>query len=149
LQIIQLLLGEHAVLLTACEHLERVSAHLELEPLFEVARMVESLMVQHAVNEDELVFDALPPQAAGVEDALRSMRQDHDHIRAGFEQLYECTSVAEARRHLAKVFEHSRDHFAIEERVMFALAARTLGGKRLEELGAEWARRRHLAPTTL
>ena len=147
--IIQLLLGEHAVLTSAYDYLERVDAQLPLDQLFDLVRLVESLIAQHAILEDELLFDALPLQAAGIEDALRAMRREHQHIHESFSHVYDAPSLTEARIRLTSVFELLRDHFALEERVMFPLAGRTLGPRRCEELAATWSRRRHLASATL
>jgi hemerythrin-like domain-containing protein len=48
---------------------------------------------------------------------------------------------------LRRLIEHTREHFAVEERVLFGLAKELLGTERLAELGEEFARRRGLSRT--
>jgi hemerythrin-like domain-containing protein len=149
MRVTHLILGEHAVLMTAFQYLEQAAADRELAPLFEMTRLVEALMRHHAVNEDELLFDAMPLQAGGVEDALIAMRKEHESLREYFAQIYESERIADARARLTRLLEYCRDHFALEERVMIPLAEATLGEARLNDLGAEWARRRQIAKATL
>lgn len=149
MQVTDLILGEHGSLLTAFHYLEQVSADRELVPLLETARLVEDMLMHHAVNEDELLFDAMPLQARGVEDALRAMRREHESVREQFARLYESETISVARGRLSKLLDYCRDHFALEERVMIPLAEKTLGAERLAELGEQWARRRLIARATL
>ena len=149
MNIVDMLLGEHAVLLSAYAYLEKLCASGELKEILEAVRATEALMAQHAVFEDELLFDELPLQSGGVEDALKAMRREHDSLPEVFAAIYDAPNLADARRALGRLIEFSREHFSLEEHCMFPLAAKMLGPERLEELGKSWARRRQLASATL
>jgi hemerythrin-like domain-containing protein len=144
-----MLLGEHAVVLSALDYVERNAAHWSLEQLLEASKMLKAILQQHASFEDSLLFDHLPQQSASVEDVLRAMRRDHDSIRDAYLKLQEAETATLARSQIVALFEKTREHFALEERMMFPLAERVMGAEKIEELGRELARRRALASATL
>lgn len=145
--IVILLTGEHAAILAYFRALEQRLPSMSIEEIRNAAEWLEFLMRNHAVDEDSLLFNALPSQHRGVGDALEAMHQEHEEQRRLLEGMHEVTETALARAQLRKVIEVTREHFAVEERVLFGLARDVLGAARLGELGCEFCRRRGIACT--
>lgn len=146
MNLVHLLQGEHASIRTAFDHSEKAVPSWSLSQLREGAALLESLLAAHSAAEDQLLFDALPPKHEGVRSTLEAMRDEHDRIAAAFREIHAQKSVVESRRLLLRLVAHVREHFAIEERVLFNLADETLGDAQLDVLGREFARRRGLSP---
>jgi hypothetical protein len=144
MNLVNLLQGEHAGIRTAFDHTEKAAPAWTLSQLREGASLLESLLLAHSAAEDQLLFDSLPPKHEGVRTTLAAMRDEHDRIAAAFRQIHAEKSILESRRLLLRLIAHIRDHFAVEERVLFGLAQDTLGDAQLEVLGSEYARRRGL-----
>jgi hemerythrin-like domain-containing protein len=136
------LLGEHAAVLTLFEHLEQSVAHMDLERLHETGALVERVVMVHSIAEDRCLFDAVSATEGGLRDALLAMRSEHKQLAHEFDQLRATVNAAAARGRLMSIFEGAREHFGVEERVLFPLAARQIGPAKLEELGAAWKRQR-------
>ena len=147
LDLVALLTGEHAAILALFRGLENRLPSMRLEEMRHAAEWVEHLMRSHAVDEDTLLFGALPAGQRGVGDTLEAMQHEHEEQRALLEGLHEIAEPALARARLRKVIEVTREHFAVEERVLFGLARDILGAARLAELGCEFCRRRGIACT--
>lgn len=143
--LVTLLLGEHAAILGLFRGLEQRLASMTLDETRNAALLLEHLMRNHAVDEDTLLFGALPAAQRGVGDTLEAMQQEHEQQRVLLEAAHEAPDVATARSRMRKVIEISREHFAVEERVLFGLARELLGAARLSELGREFCRRRGIA----
>jgi hemerythrin-like domain-containing protein len=144
MNLVNLLQGEHASIRTAFDHVEKAAPMWSLSQIREGAAMLETLLMAHSTAEDRLLFDALPPKHEGVRSTLKAMREEHDRINGAFLEIREQKSIAESRRLLLRLVGHVREHFAVEERVLFSLAGETLGDAQLEVLGREYARRRGL-----
>jgi hemerythrin-like domain-containing protein len=144
MNLVHLLQGEHASIRTAFDHIEKAAPSWNFSQLREGAGILESLLLAHSTVEDQLLFDAIPPKHEGVRCALEAMRDEHNRIASAFRQIHTEKSVAESRRLLLRLVAHIREHFAVEERVLFGLAEQTLGDPQLEVLGLEFARRRGL-----
>jgi hemerythrin-like domain-containing protein len=136
------LMGEHAAMLTLFEHLEQNAAHMDLQRLHETGALLERVVMVHSVAEDRFLFDAVPAAEGGLNDALLAMRAEHKQLAREFDQLRATASKAAARGCLQRVFESVREHFEVEERALFPLAARRISREKLEELGSAWKRRR-------
>jgi hemerythrin-like domain-containing protein len=136
------LMGEHAVMLTLFEHLEQNAAHMDLQRLHEAGALLERVVMVHSIAEDGFLFDAVPAAEGGLRDALLAMRAEHKQLVLELDQLRATTNEAAARGGLQRVFESVREHFEVEERVLFPLAARQISREKLEELGSAWKRRR-------
>jgi hemerythrin-like domain-containing protein len=145
MNIVDALLGEHAALLTLLNHVERHAPAWGLRTVKEAGLLLESMIGTHSLLEDRLLFDALPAVEGGVGEVLESMRGEHLAIARHLEELRAATAEAAARRLLARVVELSREHFEVEERVLFSIAAQKLGPAAMEQLGRDWAARRGLA----
>ncbi|MDX2151795.1 MAG: hemerythrin domain-containing protein [Bryobacteraceae bacterium] len=145
MNIIDALLGEHAALLTVFDHIQKFSSGWDLGHLRETGSLLESLILTHAYLEDELLFDMIPEVHPGLAETLQAMHQEHRELRGLLRHLQEAENVREARGLLKHAMELAREHFAVEERVLFGLAGEVLGEDRLAALGQEWAERRHLS----
>ena len=145
MNIIDALLGEHAALLTVFDHIQKFQAGWELPQFHESSLLLESLLATHAILEDELLFDPITGDRGRFADTLRLMREEHDELRRLVGDLKHAETVPEARRLLNRLIEVTREHFAVEERVLFGMAAEAIGPARLQKLGDEWAVRRQLS----
>ena len=145
MNIIDALIGEHAALLTVLEHIEKFQAGWQLQQYHEACSLLESLLATHAVLEDELLFDPITPQSGHFATTLQTMNEDHHELRHLVGDLKYSETLPDARRLMNRLIEVTREHFAIEERVLFGLAAAILGAEKLQRLGDEWAARRHLS----
>ena len=144
MNLIDLLLGEHAVLRTTLDHYEKALPSWTLSQMKEAGRLLESLLMTHGILEDELLFDILPVQQEGVRTTLQAMREEHQQQRRLLEGLRGEVTIVGARRALRELCEQVEEHFSIEERVLFGVAAEKLGEDRLGALAREWTRRRGL-----
>ena len=136
------LLGEHAAILTLFEHLERSVAHMDLAQLQESGTMLERVLMAHSVNEDRYLFDALAPVQGGLQETLEAMRDEHVQMAQELGLLRDCENEVAARGCLSRLIDLTREHFEVEERVLFLLVARHLGSEQLEQLGEGWKRQR-------
>mgnify|MGYP005809852663 CR=1 FL=1 len=145
MNIIDALIGEHAALLTVLDHVEKFQVGWELRQYHEACDLLESLLATHASLEDELLFDPITPESGRLAEALNTTSDEHDELRLLVTDLKHAETVPEARRLLNRLVEVTREHFALEERVLFGLAAGVIGPGRLQRLGEEWALRRRLS----
>lgn len=145
MNIIDALLGEHAALLTVFDHVQRFQSGWQLPQFGETCLLLESLLATHAILEDELLFDPITPDRGRFAETLRLMREEHDELRRLVGDLKHADTVPDSRRLLNRLIEVAREHFAVEERVLFSMAAEVIGAPRLQKLGEEWALRRHLS----
>ncbi len=143
--VVTLLLGEHAAILSLFRGLEKRLPTMSLEEIRHAAEWVECLMRSHAVEEDMLLFCALPRAQRGVSDTLEAMENEHEQQRRLLEGMHEETDAALARAQMRQLIEVTREHFAVEERVLFGLARDILGVEKLTELGREFCRRGGIA----
>jgi hemerythrin-like domain-containing protein len=115
---------------------------MELAQLQAAGALLERVLMTHAVTEDRYLFDALAPGQSGFHEVLDAMRDEHIQMAQELGKLRECENEAAARGCLARLIDVTREHFEIEERVLFSLAAKRLSGEQLEQLGAGWKRHR-------
>lgn len=144
LDLIDLLLGEHGAMLALMRHIETRLGAMSLAELKLTGEALESLLMSHAIEEDQLLFHALPEERTGVRETLDAMFAEHNEQRQMLEELRALTEPARARSLLLRLIELTREHFAVEERVLFGLAKSVLSDDRLGQLGREYARRRGL-----
>ncbi len=136
------LLGEHAAMFTLFEHLEQGAARMDLERLHEAALLLERMVMTHSIAEDRYLFDAVPERSGGLHDALMAMRAEHKQLAREFDDLRAIDNEATARGCLQRVMDTLREHFEVEERVLFQAVAKQLSHEKLEELGSAWKRNR-------
>jgi hemerythrin-like domain-containing protein len=96
----------------------------------------------HAVEEDQLLFGSLGEPEPQLKSALDAMYGEHEQMRRMLEELRLARRAEPARALLRRLMELAREHFAVEERVLFGLVRERLGEARLRELGRAYARRR-------
>jgi len=145
MNIIDALLGEHAALLTVFDHLQKFHQGWTIAQHLEASSLLEALLAQHAMLEDELIFDPLLAKGGRFGETLDVMRVEHEELRCLVADLKHAETAPDAGRVLRRLIDVTREHFAVEERVLFQMAAQKLGERRLQALGAEWALRRHLS----
>ncbi len=145
LDVIDLLLGEHGCMLSLFRHIEMRLPNMSLDEIHAAGEALESLLMAHALEEDQLVFHALRVEQNGVKETLAAMAGEHNEQRRMLEELREQTEVVRARGQLGRLMELTREHFAVEERILFGLAKVVLDEDRRSELGQEYARRRGLS----
>jgi hemerythrin-like domain-containing protein len=134
--------GEHAIIRVLLAGVDRQahegSGSLQMRVAFS---LLEEALASHAAIEDALLFDRLLTTHLGIASALESMNEDHRSIRNQISELTIAPNEVFRTRYRAFA-ERVMEHFAIEERVLFPLAAELVSPEELEDLGAEWARRR-------
>ena len=145
--LIDLLLGEHGCILALMQHEERRLPSMSLRELKDCGAALEAVLQAHAVEEDQLLFGALAELPAGVRVTLEAMYGEHQEMRRLLEDLKQQRQALRARSLLARLIELAREHFAVEERVLFGLVREWLSQDRLQELGREYGRRRGLQLT--
>ena len=145
LDLIDLLLGEHGCLLSLFRHVEVRLPNMNLREIQASGETLEALLMAHAIEEDQLLFHSLPVEQVGVREALDAMFGEHNEQRAMLEELRDHTEEPRARGLLMRLIEMTREHFAVEERILFGLAKQVLSDERRSELGNEYARRRGLS----
>lgn len=129
-------------MLTLFEHLEQGIAHMDLQRLHEAGAVAERIVMVHSSAEDKHLFDALPSAEGGLKESLSAMQSEHKQLAYEFDQLRATVKEAAARGCLQRILENVREHFGVEERVLFPVLARQIGREKLEELGSAWKRRR-------
>lgn len=135
MNIIDALLGEHAMLYTLFEFIEdRAAAGDDVDTL---ANLLETALLAHASVEDNILFPALE-EHLGPHGPLAVMRADHHDLEVG------ATRVRTAA-HLEGLMEAAREHFAKEEQVLFPAARQVFGADQLADLGRRWATDRGVA----
>lgn len=147
LDLIELLLGEHAAILALFRNLEQRLPSMGLKEMQGAGYTVEALLMAHAIEEDALLFHSLPEKRPSVRETLDAMFGEHNEQRKLMEELRVAKTTLAVRKVLRQVMELTREHFAVEERVLFELARKLLGKRKLGELGGEFARRRGLSTT--
>lgn len=145
LDLIDLLLGEHGCILSLFRHVEMRLPSMNLREIQASGETVEAVLMAHAIEEDHLLFHALPVEHPGVQETLRAMFGEHNELRAMLGELREHTEEPRARGLLLRVIDLTREHFAVEDRILFGLAKQVLSEDRRSELGNEFARRRGLS----
>lgn len=145
MNIIDALMGEHAALTTVFDHMRKYQSSWDLGRYHEAGELLSSLLATHAILEDELLFDPIMTGEGRLGQTLRIMRHEHDELRHLVSGLFQTTEVIGARSVLDHLIEVTREHFALEERILFGMAAEVLGPDRLRQIGDEWALRRQLS----
>lgn len=140
--LIDLLLGEHGCILALMQHQVRRLARMSLRELRDCAAAPEAVLQAHAVEEDQLLSGSLGQLPAAVRATLEAMYDEHQQMRALLEQLQNQRHAVRARGLLQRLMELARDHFAVEERILFGLVRQWVGGQRIRRLGLQYARRR-------
>jgi iron-sulfur cluster repair protein YtfE (RIC family) len=146
MQITKGLLGEHAVFYVQFDYLEEKGLAADGPiPLHSQLELLGSALSAHAQLEDELLFTRLEP-CLGPAGPLAVMRTEHEQLEQALASAQESRELAEVGDWTVYIVRLAREHFAKEERILFPMAEQVLGADVLDQLGAEWARLRGLAP---
>ncbi len=141
MKITDALKGEHAVFYAQFDSLEQASADESLPDVRAQGALLAAGLIPHAQIEDGLLFTALEQQL-GADGPTTAFRAEHDEVEAALSRLPTTQSLEEARELIQEAVHAAREHFAKEEQMLFPMAEQLLDASTLEELGAEWARRR-------
>lgn len=133
--------GEHAVLRLLLTGVSRQIHEHKGRDLQAAFALLEDSLASHARIEDELLFDRLLTTHLGIASALEAMCEDHRAIRRELGALKGLPASAFRERY-GRFSEQVFEHFAIEERVLFPLAATHVAAEELTRFGEEWARLR-------
>lgn len=144
MNLIDALLGEHAVIRDLIAEVSMLREHLSAETIHVTATLLQVAIGRHSALEDDLLFDRLQISSLGATAALRSMREEHDDIRTELAALEYATDGTFASR-MERLAKRVTEHFETEERILFALASSNLTTEQLAECSALYARRRRLA----
>jgi hemerythrin-like domain-containing protein len=146
MDIIDGLVGEHAVLLTLIDQIEQLSLHTpNLDELKRAVSLFGVPLRQHADIEDNVLFPAVDTQL----DLAISCHQEHREIYAINRQFQRCASLVEGRTLLLEALARERKHFLREETELFPLIRKVLKKEQLDSLGRIWAQKRKIQLTAL
>ncbi len=141
MKITDALIAEHRIYLTVFEQIERVLPSLTTPAeLRTMAAIVEGVLSGHAARETNLAYLALDHVLADKEQ-LDRMHQEHTEIDSRLHKVASANTCAEGRRLLQAALASSREHFRLEERVIFPLLERVLKLETLVDLGKPWTER--------
>lgn len=140
--LIDLLSGEHGCILALARSMESRLAGMGLAELKGCGAALEAVLQAHAVEEDHLLFGSLDSVPVALKSALEAMYGEHEEMRRILGELPRVRRAGQARLMLRRLIELVREHFAVEERILFGLVRERLSEERLRELGRQYARRR-------
>jgi hemerythrin-like domain-containing protein len=141
MSITEALVTEHGVFFSLFGQIERVLPKLEtLAEVKVLTSLVEGLLQDHGETETNLAYHALDHVLADRGE-LDHMYRDHQEIDAGLKRALAAGDPAEARRLLEAALRASREHFRLEERLVFPLIEKVLQRETLGELGRAWTER--------
>jgi hemerythrin-like domain-containing protein len=145
MKITDALVAEHTIFLAVFDQIERVLPSLTTQTeVRTMACVIEGLLKEHAARENSLAYLALDHVLA-EQGQLNRMHQDHHEIDTRLKQAQEAKTCAEARRLVKASLMAAREHFHLEEKIIFPLLERVLHQDTLGELGRAWVERSHEA----
>lgn len=143
MNLIDALLGEHAVVYAILDHLDEVRASANSVDELKSALTTTSVVLRsHAKLEDELLFPALAQQ--GRAGPLAVMQAEHLELDAQLADLPNITELAELETAAVALVALARQHFIKEEAVLFRLGRQIVDDAVLSRLGDQWAKMRHV-----
>ena len=141
MKITDALVAEHTIYLSVFDQIERVLPSLtSLSEVRTMASVVEGLLQGHSSRETDLAYIALD-HVLEHKGELDRMHHEHAELDARLKSIQTATNCTEARRLLKATLGSSREHFRLEERVLFPLLERSLKTETLRELGRTWLER--------
>jgi hemerythrin-like domain-containing protein len=141
MKITELLTAEHTIYLGVFDQIERVLPSLTTpSEVRTMASIVEGMLEGHAARESNLAYSALDHVLA-EKGHLERMHQDHHEIDGRLKQVQTANTCAEGRRLLKTALGVSREHFRLEEQVVFPMLEKLLQPQTLLELGRTWITR--------
>jgi hemerythrin-like domain-containing protein len=141
MKITEALGAEHTIFLRVFDQIERVLPSLTSSTEVQtVAGIIEGMLGTHADAEANLAYLALD-HVLHEKGKLDRMHQDHHEIDNRLKQAKSARTCAEGRRLLQSALASSREHFRLEERILFPVLESALLSETLEKLGSAWAQR--------
>jgi hemerythrin-like domain-containing protein len=141
MKITDALVAEHTIFLSVFDQIERVLPSLtSLSEVRTMASVVEGLLQGHSSRETDLAYIALD-HVLEHKGELDRMHHEHAELDARLKSIQAATNCTEARRLLKATLGSSREHFRLEEKVLFPLLERSLKTETLRELGRTWLER--------
>lgn len=141
MKITEALVAEHTIFLGVFDQIERVLPSLTTPAeVRTMARIIMGMLENHADAEANLAYLALDHVLA-QRGHLERMHQDHHEIDQRLRQVHSANTCAEGRRLLKAALESAREHFRLEERVLFPVLEKVLQRETLDELGNAWRQR--------
>lgn len=135
-------MAEHSVFHGMFDYMEKTLPKLEtLAELKALGAVLNASMTPHSRVEEELFIEPLEHclEQLGQNE---SFHDEHAEIEKDLANLQKTESLEEARQLLHKAVVASRKHFDKEERLVFPMGEQVLKSQTLNELGAEWMKRR-------
>lgn len=129
---------EHATFVTQLEGLQAACADgAPVGNLVHTVKMLTAPLLQHAENEEVLLFPDLVERLGGEGGPVEVLRQEHVMIHGQVDTLTGEPSRADFLHVFGQFQRLLREHIEKEEDVVFPLSAELLGDARLTELDAE------------
>ncbi len=145
MRITDALRAEHTIYLHVFEQIERALPSMTTSAeVRTMAQVIEGLLHGHALRETNLAYVALD-HVLEERGQLDRMHEDHREIDARLKSVTTAGTVADARRLFEAALHSSREHFNLEEKVLFPLLERVLQTETLTSLGRSWLDRHEFA----
>lgn len=142
MNLIDALIGEHAVLYSLFDHVEETLT--DMSSLDEVKRatvVLGAVIDSHSEVEEEFLLKHLDRYMTPM-GSLEVVRSEHDELAAITAAIAESTDKDAAIAKLSQALQLCRHHFSKEEHVLFPIIRRSFDESTLIELGEEWAEKR-------
>ena len=142
MKITEALIAEHGLFHGLFDYIERRTPDLKtLAEVKTVAGLLAATLEPHSRAEEELFIEPLD-HCMDQLGQTQGFHGEHEEIEATLAAIQHSKSVRTARKLLLETVRACRRHFDKEERVVFPMGERLLKTKTLNELGAEWQKRR-------
>lgn len=141
MKITDALVAEHTIFGAVFDQIEKALPSLTTPAeIRTMAGLVEGLLQRHASFETNVAYAALDHLLA-QRGELDRMHQEHAELDGRLKTVQTTQSCPEARRLLKAALNAAREHFNLEEKVIFPLLEKSLGTEALKELGKPWLQR--------
>lgn len=105
-----------------------------------MAGIVEGMLKGHGEREADLAYRVLDHVLA-EQGHLQRMHSDHEEIDNRLKGVQTAKTATDARRLLKAAIASSREHFRMEEKIIFPMLEKILQPETLENLGGPWTDR--------
>jgi hemerythrin superfamily protein len=135
IDVIDVLMRDHRLIRSLAERLDTVSDPVELG---QVCEQIIDVLIPHERAEQTIVFPALQPANADLDESVRHRTSEHHEIDLLLDEMValDPSGFAFTKRSSALVLE-LRDHFDVEEQTVFARLRETLATDALVRLAGE------------
>jgi hemerythrin-like domain-containing protein len=142
MKITDILMAEHAVFHNLFDHVEATVPRLRtVAEVKSLGQIITKLTEPHSQTEDEL-FIAPLEHCFDQLGQKETFHEEHELIDQALAAVQQTADLKTAKKLLLGAVSASRTHFDKEERIIFPMAERILKARTLNELGAEWLKRR-------